>query len=585
LVLAVSGILGFRVGLIGFPTWQISVETAQVVAGLVEYPEGNPFYVYHTKLWSSLIQICALLLKAGVSEITLSLAVSGLLGMVSFQALAMVVYAIGRDAVIAIGAAFVFFVSGVTDHGVVYPVMLLGTHHTYGAIGLSLFVLVVALIGAGCHRSGALLLGIAPSVHPSLGIWVGTTVALALAWHGKAARDEFRPALKYFLAGCAFTVLSLIVQLAFVYDVPAGDAAAVSRTYSTFVTTWDGHRRAEVDMSGYGAVFNRIALAVGLIWIIGFARDLRPSAVFFLRVVVVSAALSKAFILLTWLPPDRLPMILSILMPARLLNFNVLVIGPLLLGLLGAYGGRIAAARILTFILLAGVMLAPSSRLWQWTAEKQWQLDGLRIDPALLYQAIALALLCLALWQSNRRPSAGDVPTAPPRTTAAMLPVRLASVGVLAIAFGLVWRVESSPSVFRDRTNDSFYFAVAADRRGLTVTAGTFQLVQLYTRRPVLIDSGALDTMAYAPESGPALAQILRDVYGIDFFNPPPAVRSSSAVSHDISKQVWAHYTTDQWRALRRTYNVSQVVTREDYELDLPIAERRHGLRLYRIPD
>ena len=97
-VLAISGILGFRIGLIGFPTWHISVETAQVVAGLVRYPPDNPFYIYHTKLWSLVIQLCAALLRAGVSEITLSLALSGLLGMISFQGLALVTYAIGRDA-------------------------------------------------------------------------------------------------------------------------------------------------------------------------------------------------------------------------------------------------------------------------------------------------------------------------------------------------------------------------------------------------------------------------------------------------------------------------------------------------------
>ena len=57
----------------------------------------NPFYLYHLKLWTILHQICALLLRAGLSEIALSKLVSGLLGMVSFQAIAMIVYALSRD--------------------------------------------------------------------------------------------------------------------------------------------------------------------------------------------------------------------------------------------------------------------------------------------------------------------------------------------------------------------------------------------------------------------------------------------------------------------------------------------------------
>jgi hypothetical protein len=60
---------------------------------------------------------------------------------------------------------------------------------------------------------------------------------------------------------------------------------------------------------------------------------------------------------------------------------------------------------------------------------------------------------------------------------------RGATVAVLAIAALLAWQTSGSRSIFRDRTNDEFFARVAADRRGLTVSAGSFQLLQLYTRR------------------------------------------------------------------------------------------------------
>jgi len=159
-------------------------------------------------------------------------------------------------------------------------------------------------------------------------------------------------------------------------------------------------------------------------------------------------------------------------------------------------------------------------------------------------------------------------------------------VAVLLLAAGLTWRV-SAPreTIFRDRTNDPFFATIAADRRGLVVTAGSFQLVQLYTRRPVLLDGGALDTMVYAPEGGPAAARILRDVYGIDFFNPPAELRSGSIVPHELCRAVWARYSREKWREIRRTYNVTQVVTRADYTLDLPMAAENQWFRVYRIPN
>jgi hypothetical protein len=70
-VLAPSGIGGFHVGMVTFPDWQVAVETAQVVAGIIHYPSENPFCLYHLKVWTVLHQIGALLLLSGLSEIAL----------------------------------------------------------------------------------------------------------------------------------------------------------------------------------------------------------------------------------------------------------------------------------------------------------------------------------------------------------------------------------------------------------------------------------------------------------------------------------------------------------------------------------
>ncbi|MBI3261696.1 MAG: hypothetical protein HYZ58_00925, partial [Acidobacteria bacterium] len=118
-VLAISGILGFWIG-IKFPGWQVAVESAQVIAGIVRYPAGNPFYIYHTKLWTLLNQVCALFLLSGVPEITLSKVLSGVLGMLTFQGWALVVYALSWDAFLAVGSTFVIFLSRAAQFGVVY---------------------------------------------------------------------------------------------------------------------------------------------------------------------------------------------------------------------------------------------------------------------------------------------------------------------------------------------------------------------------------------------------------------------------------------------------------------------------------
>ena len=137
---------------------------------------------------------------------------------------------------------------------------------------------------------------------------------------------------------------------------------------------------------------------------------------------------------------------------------------------------------------------------------------------------------------------------------------------------------------FRDRTNDPFFAAVAAEPNGLVATGGSFHLVQLYTRRPILLDGGALDSLPYAAESGPAMERILGEVYGIDFFNPPGEAKGAGAIPPRINRPVWEGYSREKWLAIGRTFNVTQVLTRGDWTLDLPVAAENQWLRLYRIP-
>jgi hypothetical protein len=82
-----------------------------------------------------------------------------------------------------------------------------------------------------------------------------------------------------------------------------------------------------------------------------------------------------------------------------------------------------------------------------------------------------------------------------------------------------------------------------------------------------------------------AVSGILGFRVGIVGFPTWPEGRRLSQVPHHLNIQIWERYSTQQWRELRRTYNVSQVVTRSDYLLHLPIAAETDGLRLYRIPD
>lgn len=317
--------------------------------------------------------------------------------------------------------------------------------------------------------------------------------------------------MPYLLAGCAVTGISLVVQLVFIYDVPRVDPAATRLYFDAFVSSWDFHR-APVKFFSRAVAFNLSGLVVASLSLILFKQTLSIPARFAIRVLGGCAVLSLLFVPLSWIPPIRLPAVLLILMPARLLNVNVLLFVPLVLGLLG--GTR--------------------ARLLGWAAP--------------------FAVMAVMLF--------ARYPLVSERT-----------------------RLEIEPGDFRDRTNDPLFAAAAAERRGMLLTGGSLHLMQLVTRRPVLLDGGGLDTLPYAVESGPEMQRILREVYDIDLLNPPTAARQGGIVPDELNKATWERYSISKWQDIGRAFDVTQVMTRADWLLDLPLVAQSDELRLYRIPE
>ena len=571
-MLILSGALGWHVGAGAFADWQVAVESAQVVARLVEYPPGNPFYVYHTKLWTILHQGLAILLAAGLSERTLSIAVSGLLGMVSFQALSLTVYALSRDVLLAAGASALIFFTRVAEANAIYPIWLVGTSHTYGVIALSYCALVVGFLGCGWYRTGLFLLGLAPAVHPSLGAWLVLVGAIVFASDWRRLSIELRPALPAFLAGSGVTLASLAIQLLFITDLPAPDPSATSKYLAAFVSFWDMHRQP-VSLEAATVRVNAAALAISVFLLWRQPMELSAGARLMMRFVAATAALSLVLALVSWIPPDRLPPALLIAMPGRVLNLNMLMIGALLVGLFGARRGTLAGGILLVLLCLL-LLVGNRSGLWSWEGDHRRLVADLpaAMRPNATNVVLIAALLTFIRWRPGGRP----------------VVVRAAYVATIALLAGsivLTWNLER-PRGFdmSDRTNEVL-FRMLSEGRGLLLTGGDLHLVQLRTRRAVLLDGGGLDALPYAIESAPEMDRILREVYGVDLLNPPEEARYRGSVPPEFTKNVWQGYSRDQWNAVAERFGVRQVLTPGDWDLKLPVAVRNRTLTVYDIPD
>ncbi len=570
--------------MLGFPDWQVAVETAQVTAGLLIYPPDNIFYIYHTRLWTAMHQILAVALRAGADEITLSLIVSGVQGMLTFQALALFVYALSRDVLIAVGAAALIFFTRSAEYGTVYPLFLLGTEHTYGVIGLSTGVLILALLGAGWYRTGAFFLGVAPCIHPALGSWTGAIVALAVLSDFRRLRVLLRPALPWFLAGCGITLISLAIQFAFAPAIPAGMTRLPAGDFSTFIRLWDGHRAA-VSMWSNGVLLNVASFIVASTWLTFFSGDttvrLKPDTTrskLLLRITAVGSLLALAMIPVSWIPPDQLPAALLVLMPGRYLNFGAMTFVALLIGLLGSR--RQLWSRLVLLFLTCGLLAGDHSMLWEFLEHHHHVQYQSHVRPLhIVWMAMAALIAGAWLTRSEYGPPEGGHYRWRATPYAASI-VLLA----LAVLMTIHQHSEQSGAHFNDRTNDVFFADVAAGP-GVLLVAGDLHLVQLRTRRPVLLDTGALDTVMYSLETGAAMQRMLRDVYALDLFHPPPDAVGAGRIPALSHREAWESYSTDKWRAIRRDFGVTQVLAYADWALQLPVASQSRRLLLYDIPD
>ena len=581
-VLILSGILGFRVGMLGFPDWQVAVETAQVLAGLVTYPPDNIFYIYHTRLWTVLHQILAGALGAGASELTLSLVVSGVQGMLTFQALALFVYALSRDVLLAVGAAALIFFTRAAEYGTVYPVFLLGSEHTYGVIGLSTGVLVMSMLGAGWYRTGAWLLGIAPCIHPALGSWTVAVVALAVLSDVRRLRPQIRAALPWFAAGCAVTLVSLLIQFSLAPPAPAGMTRLSPEDFSAFIRLWDAHRGA-VDIRQPGVMLNVASLILASVWLLWLKADttddVQRSSRLLLRIAAVSSLLALAMIPISWIPPERLPPPLLVLMPGRYLNFAALTFVAMLIALLGRR--RELWSRLVLLFLTCGLVAGDHSMLWQFLERHHHVIYESGIRPLHIVWMTTAALIAGSFW--TRRKSIPHGPAEGEHYRDFLRPVVIALLA-LVVLMTMHQRAEQSGAHFNDRTNDLF-FADIASHPGVLLLAGELRLVQLRTRRPVLLDAGALDTMMYSLLTGGAMQRMLREIYGLDLLNPPPGAAGAGSIPARSHRKTWESFTPDKWRAIRRDFGVTQVLAYGDWALQLPLSSQSRRLLLYDIPE
>lgn len=564
-VLVFGGALGAMMGM-STASWQAAVEPAQVVAGLVRYSPDNVIGLFHTRMWSVLHQLCALLLLCGVSESTLSIGLSGVLGVIIVQALALCVWALSRRLWVAIGTALLVWVSQAYNWGIVYPVMMAGELHTYGIIGIPLMLMIPSLFACGCYRTAAFLLGVVPAVHPSIGIWCGIVTAVTGLMLFRHYRDRLQSLAMAFAAGCGLTLVSLGAHYMFTTDASTFDPEMATKWVQMYVELWDEHRR-RFSLLHVGFLIALSNAATALLWLrrrVQLPVDCR----FLLLFLAVTFCMGTLGSLALWLPVQSLPRVLLVLMPPRILNLMIICHLAVIVGL--ACSERSSqVVQLMASVVILGLTVAVIVVRWV-------DVDELFIRGVTLW---GMGALTLGLWLSpfitaKRLPNVGPLVRQLQLACCAVLVV-LSLVPV--VTFREAWR-----DAFVDRQTDPVWHR-ASTGEGVLLVATDMYFAQLRLRRPIVLDPCAIDALPYVPEAGPMATRVLRELYGHDLLRPRSG-HSGHVVRRSTNRQTWEAFTLAQWQQLASDFGFTEVLTHHGWRLQLPVVTQDAVRTLYRIP-
>jgi hypothetical protein len=585
-----SGLFGFFLFALVFPGVTDNVESAQVVAGVVSYPPGNPMGIYHLSALSLLIDSAALLLKLGIPEWAVCAFFTGLEGALVFSGLTGLTLAFSRSASVALlvplllvhlylnSGSFAFtppYLQAFSGHA--YPVLLVNHPYIYGTVGLFAVLLIWALFANGILRTAGFLAGLMLWTHPSMGLgcWAGGAAGLYLS-REEYGREELRGLARWFLAGLALSAAGMgIHYLVFTPEIKGVDWELATRIVENYERNWDTHR---VFASGLVLPMLEVDFyLIVLLWALRsfFWESLSRGARFLFYGLVTITAVGAAGLAVQGYFPEIMPPSVRTFMLHRWLNINSMCFPALVFGLLG-YFGLVKRNPLALAILLVNVVLLSTLTVDSFT---WFSHSGIPEGPGPAWKGLLFPLLGGGSALFLILLAAGKVKVELPA-----LPVWFSCLGagfvaataLLVLVFGVLPNFSKERMTGKDWS--SGFFEDLSRGEGLMLLSHPSGLrFPLRTRRGVLVDPEQIDMFTYAKGAAPVMEEIFNRVYGKTLLRP--RYEGEPVLIYDyIAPENWNQYTPADWQAIRRDYQVSEVIVPFGYQLQLPLAT---GLKPY----
>ena len=600
--------------------WDETFEHAQILSGQVTYPVGHPLAVYVHNAFSLQTHLSAWLLSLGAGPAL----VCGLRNVLFLLASMLPIYALTatltRSVWVALLAALLMMQGILLEFDGSYPTMVWPETYSNGHIGGGVVLLALAALIAGRYAIAFFMLGLIPAIH--VGQWPPLAATCALfgalvLWRGRSAKPASRW-IGYFALGLCATLLFWLLHRQSALPMPTagpfaagGDTEAVWKGYTAL---HDPHRRFPPG-NGHVVLLGTILLAWLGACYGASARIRQACAGLALYASVVGTLVWGTMAIHAWMGPD-IPFLLIAWMPYRLINhipaivlalamalivtrwpqrglcivmgavlFSVLQpLWPLVVG--EANHARYLAGGEFVAFALFGVTLfavAPQRGAGRWICIA---LTVAAIVPLAMYHrfgAVCVVAGVVAGFVLNSMSEGGVLRLGrrfflwrkERNSTNFALPTVVIVLGSLALLWHqLEYRKHLPVSEFQSE----IAVALSSQDGVLLLAPPDNLLLQVTTNLPVLAEVATPSLISYVPAIGPAINQLYKNIYGMNFDFPEP-----TRTALPSWQSIWSARDTGQWKTLSQRYGFTHVIAPADLSLQLPKILAADGYALYAV--
>ncbi len=343
---------------------------AQIISGAVQFPAGHPHQIYYPTAYNLFHYLAAGVWAIDPSPLAISAARNFLFLFVSaFTPFAIAVLLARRPLWGHLAAAATVTEMALRFEGV-YPMWIFPNGYSNGHIGLHAAMLVAVLLLARQWKTGGLLLGMLPAIHPAMPLviwpWSGAYLLFSRESLNRRERTGLLLAIGSGLVVCAALALIIFIRAGDSGAVPPYDIQSAAQVdgklvHWQFTTTTDAHRRL-APLWYYGYSVSPIALLAILALLLWNPKrsELPDSAVTSHRIgrwllalsVIAAMYVYGAWVIQYW--RGWLPGPIAISMPFRFSNVLAVLLVPVTVAAVAcAYAVMGERPRQLALLILA----------------------------------------------------------------------------------------------------------------------------------------------------------------------------------------------------------------------------------------